>query len=231
MPLRAAAPFQLLLTGFEPFGGSAINPSQEVVRAIEAQHAQHDGIELHTRILPVEAKRGPATLVKAIDAARPDAVLCLGESGRAAAITIERLFINLADYRIADNAGVSLVNRAIVADGPAAYFSTLPVQALRDAIVASGVGVEFSLSAGAFLCNHVAYAMLHHLRRKRRAIPAGFVHLPRLPEQVRGGGGQGAGPSMPLDEMVRAVRAMIDALASSPRRSRRGSRAQERGRR
>ena len=218
---------RLLLTGFEPFGGSTINPSQEVVRAIEAQRAQSDGIELRTRILPVEAERGPATLVKAIDETRPDAALCLGESGRAAAITIERVFINLADYRIADNAGVALANRAIVAGGPAAYFSTLPVDTLRDAVAAAGVGVEFSLSAGAFLCNHVAYAMLHYLRQRRRAIPAGFVHLPRLPEQVRGRRG---GPSMPLDEMVRSVRAMIEALASSPRRSRSGGRSRARGR-
>lgn len=228
MPRHRTSHFRLLLTGFEPFGGSAINPSQEVVRAIEARDAEFNGITLHTRILPVESRRGPATLLKAIDATNPDAVLCLGESGRAVAITIERLFVNLADYRIADNAGIVLANRAIVSAGPAAYFSTLPVEVLRDAVVAAGVDVEFSLSAGAFLCNHVAYAMLHHLRQKRRAVPAGFVHVPRLPEQVQGEPGS---RSMPLNEMVHSVRAMIEALASSPQPSRAARRAPARGRR
>ena len=203
---------RLLLTGFEPFAGSAINPSQEVVRAIEASRDELIGVELHTRILPVEAKRGPAMLLKAIDDIAPDAVLCLGESARAAAITLERVFINLADYRIADNAGATLSMQAIARGGPAAYFSTLPLASLYAAVKRAQVPVEYSLSAGAFLCNHVAYAMLHQLRR-RKAVAAGFVHLPRLPEQIRN---EHDRPSMNLGEMVRALRAMIGALAAGP---------------
>lgn len=180
------------------------------MRAIRARRSALKGINLHTRILPVEAKRGPATLLAAVDEIRPDAVLCLGESSRAAAITIERVFVNLADYRIADNAGVVLTNQAIAARGPAAYFATLPVAALRGAVRAAGVPAELSLSAGAFLCNHVAYALLHHLHQRRPGVVAGFVHLPRLPQQVRGKAGA---PSMPRKNMVRAVEAMIAALA------------------
>lgn len=210
---------RLLLTGFEPFGGSSVNPSQEVVRAIEEREAtlQSRGIELHTCILPVEAKRGPASLLRTIDRVKPHAVICLGESGRAAAITIERVFINLADYRVADNAGTMLREKAIAAAGPAAYFTTLPIERLSDAVKRAGVPVESSLSAGAFLCNHVAYAMAHHLAKKRgNPIPAGFVHLPRLPEQVRGQRGK----PMPLQNMVRGVEAMILELDDMPRKPR-----------
>lgn len=223
MPRRATQPIRMLLTGFEPFGGSAVNPSQEVVRAIDSRRDELVSIELHTRILPVEAKRGPETLVNAVAETKPDAVLCLGEDGRASAITIERVFVNLADYRIADNAGVVLRNQAIVAHGPAAYFSTLPLEAMAQAARDADVAVEFSLSAGAFLCNHVSYVLLHELENRRRrttrkrVIPAGFVHLPRLPEQV---GGEVGMPSMSLAKMVRAIGAMLHVLAESlpPRR-------------
>jgi pyroglutamyl-peptidase len=218
---------RVLLTGFEPFGGSTINPSQEVVRAIEAARGLAKWparLELSTRILPVEARRGPATLLKAIDQIRPRAIVCLGESARAAAITIERIFINLADYSIADNAGTTLINKPIIRNGPAAYFSTLPVETLHKAVERSATPVQFSLSAGAFLCNHVAYAMLHHLRRTRRSVPAGFVHLPRLPQQP---GRMIGGASMELDQMVRAVMAMLTVLAA-PRRTGSRRRTQKR---
>lgn len=207
---------RILLTGFEPFGGSPINPSQEIVRAIDARRGEMAAVDLHTRVLPVEAKRGPAMLLASVDEIKPHVTLCLGESGRASAITLERIFVNLADYRIADNAGVTLKNQPIARHGPAAYFSTLPLPKLHDAVTAHGIAVEYSLSAGAFLCNHVAYALLHHLRQRR--VMAGFVHVPRLPEQVRG---SKHAPSMPLNVMTAAVEAMIVVLAKPQAAARR----------
>lgn len=209
---------RVLLTGFEPFGGSAVNPSQKVVESLAQGRSRlaERGIDLRTLILAVEAKRGPSALLRAIDRVKPDAVMCLGESGRATAITIERVFINLADYRIADNAGTFIANKPIARGGPAAYFTTLPFERLRDAVRDAGVAAELSLSAGAFLCNHVAYALAHHLAKRDREIPAGFVHLPRLPEQVRGQRGK---PSMPLDDMVRAVETMLQTMTPKSRRT------------
>ncbi len=212
MPRKASKPVRVLLTGFEPFGGSRVNPSQEVIRAIDFGDVPISGLEVRTRVLPVEAKRGPATLLRAVDAIKPDVVLCLGESGKTAGITLERVFINLADYRIADNAGVTLRERPIVRGGPAAHFSTLPLHTMRDAIAAKEVPVEFSLSAGAFLCNHVAYALLHHVRKRRMA--AGFVHLPCLPAQRRGRKQRGK-PSMKLETMLLATEAMLSVFAGA----------------
>src|SRR5512146_3041576 len=119
---------KLLLTGFEPFGGSPVNPSEQVVRAIERQGIK--GVQLQTAILPVERIAGPAMLIRAVQNDKPDAVLCLGEASRRAAISIERIAVNLLDYRIPDNAGQRVVDEPIVPNGPAALFISLPVRAM-----------------------------------------------------------------------------------------------------
>lgn len=204
---------KLLLTGFEPFGESKINPSEQVVRALE--HEKIRGVDLHTTILPVERVRGPQTLLDAVTRAKPDAVLCLGEASRRMAISIERVAINLMDYRIPDNAGQKIIDEPIVRDAPAAYFCTLPVRAMFDAVRAAGVPAELSLSAGAYLCNQVTYVLLHHLAQNRINIPAGFVHLPALLAQVAARDTMTPGASMGLDTMLVGVKTMVEAIRAS----------------
>lgn len=201
---------RLLLTGFEPFGGQSVNPSERVVEALRAQ--PFPGVDLCTKILPVDHERGPATLLAAVEAAQPDVVLCLGEAGRRMRLVIERVAINLLDYPIADNTGRHIVDQPIVADGPAAYFVTLPVRALHAAVRECGVPVELSLSAGTFLCNQVTYTLLHHLAISGATSRAGFIHLPFLPEQAARE--PGAVPSMSLEPMLRGLSTMIALLAS-----------------
>ena len=173
---------KLLLTGFEPFGGSDVNPSAQIV----AQLAETgiEGVLLNTAVLPVDRKGGPAKLIEAVDKIEPDAVLCLGQAGSRPVISIERVGLNLLDFRIADNLGEQVVDQPIIPDGPTAYFATLPVRAMQEAAMAVGVPAELSLSAGAFLCNQVTYEILHYLAQNRLQIPAGFVHVPFLPEQA-----------------------------------------------
>jgi len=202
---------KLLLTGFEPFNSSPINPSEQVVCTLAREKI--DGVELHTAILPVDRVRGPLMLIDAFERAQPDAVLCLGEASRRMAISIERVAINLLDFRIADNAGQKVMDEPIVRDAPAAYFCTLPVRAMCDAMRACGVPAELSLSAGAYLCNQVTYAMLHHLAQKDLKIPTGFVHLPALPEQVASR--DALIPSMGLATMIVGIRAAIAAIKTS----------------
>jgi pyroglutamyl-peptidase len=210
---------KLLLTGFEPFGGSQVNPSEQVVRRLVRDGVP--GVALHSAILPIDRHGGPATLLNAVRALHPDAILCLGEATRRMAISIERVAINLLDYRMADNAGYQAVDESIVPDGPAAYFVTLPVRAILDAVRAVGIPAELSLSAGAFLCNQVTYELLHYLTTHQLDIPAGFVHLPALPEQVTNA--YPPMPSMALETMARGICAVIGALqASVPSPSGRG---------
>jgi len=173
---------KMLLTGFEPFGGSQVNPSREVVGRLARDGVP--GVALHSAILRVDRQGGPATLLNAVRALHPDAILCLGEAARRMAISIERVALNLLDYRMADNAGHQAVDEPIVPGGPAAYFVTLPVRVILDAVRTAGIPAELALSAGAFLCNQVTYELLHYLTTHQLDIPAGFVHLPALPEQV-----------------------------------------------
>jgi pyroglutamyl-peptidase len=137
----------VLLTGFEPFGGSQVNPSAQVVGRLARDGVS--GVTLHSAILPVDRHGGPATLLNAVRACQPDAILCLGEAARRTAISIERVAINLLDYRMADNAGHQAIDEPIVPNGPAAYFVTLPVHAMLEAARTAGIPAELSLSAGA----------------------------------------------------------------------------------
>jgi pyroglutamyl-peptidase len=209
---------RLLLTGFEPFAGSPINPSEQVVRALEREGIP--GIDLQTAILPVDRVQGPAALIAAVQRGWPDVVLCLGEATRRMVISIERVAINLMDYRIPDNAGQQVMDEPIVPGGPAAYFSTLPVRAMLDAMCAAGIPAELSLSAGAFLCNQVLYTVLFDAAEHHPQMVAGFIHLPSLPQQVAGK--NPPIPSMGLETMVAGIRVAIERLKRDREQGRQG---------
>jgi pyroglutamyl-peptidase len=199
---------KLLLTGFEPFGGSSINPSELVVLTIA--HDRMPGVELRAAILPVDRTGSAAAAISAIKEFQPDAIVSLGEASRRIAISIERVGINLMDYRIADNSGNQVMDEPIVAGGPAAYFTTLPVRAMLDAVRAAAVPAELSLSAGAFLCNQVTYEVQHYLATQGLSTPAGFIHLPALPEQAVHR--EPLSASMGLETMVKGVRAALEVV-------------------
>lgn len=206
----------ILVTGFEPFGGSDLNPSREVLPLLAA--ATIRGVDLRTAVLPVVGGSGrraaPALLAAAVRRHEPSVLLCLGETGSRGEISIERVAINLRDYRIPDNAGRIVRDRPIVRNGPSALMTTLPVRRLLEAIRSTGAPCELSLSAGAFLCNEIMY---HALRISRRGHirAAGFIHLPRLPEQ-RPHRRRNA-PSLSLERSRRALLAAIAALRGPTR--------------
>jgi len=196
---------RLLLTGFEPFGIETLNPSQEVVRAITSEPLP--GIELDTLILPVVGRISFDRLIPAFDAGGYDAWLGLGEAGGRAHLSVERVGINVLIDRgpLSNNHG----EQALIADGAAAYFSTLPVTALAEAMSAAGAPTRVSNSAGTYICNEVLYAMGHHVAVAGREVPAGFIHLPYLPAQTTS---KPAQPSMALETQVLGVRAAIASI-------------------
>ncbi len=202
---------RILLTAFEPFGGSDRNPTLEIARSIGAAMPS-----IATAVLPVVTGTGPGSAWAVL---RPildepwDAVVHLGESAKATAIMVERVAVNLRDSSVADNTGSMLRDAPVVDGGPAAHFSTLPVRELVEASMAIGVPSALSLSAGTFLCNETMYRTLDALHGAGRSTLAGFVHVPQLPEQaaVRGG------PSMEVDAVVRAVGSMLRRLGEGPR--------------
>jgi pyroglutamyl-peptidase len=200
---------RILLTGFEPFGGSSVNPSEQVVRALDRQVVA--GTQIVTAILPVDWEKSPGCLISAIQNHQPDAVLCLGEASGRNAISIERVALNLLDFRIPDNAGATIIDHPIIADGPAAYFSTLPVREIASAIQAAGIPAELSLTAGSYLCNQIFYHMMHFTASAGKQIPAGFIHTPCLPQQAAAR--TTPLPSMDLQTILTAVTVSIKVIA------------------
>jgi len=199
------------LSGFEPFGGESINPSWKVARRLE--EAPLAGVEVVGICLPVAQYRAVDLAVAAIERIAPDLVISLGQAGGRARVTSERIAVNVDDYRMPDNDGNQPDGRRIAADGPDAYLCTLPVKRMVAAMIGAGVPAAISNTAGTYLCNHVAFSVLHYLSGKEQQIPAGFVHLPYLPEQVLSKPGEV--PSMTLDLMLAGLEAGLSAAVEA----------------
>ena len=201
----------MLLTGFEPFGSANINPSEQVVRILEAEGIC--GCKLHTAILPVAASSAPQRLAALLSELRPDWCVMLGLADGRTALSVERVAVNLCDFGIPDNGGSQLVDTPIAPDGPDAYFASLPVRAMTEAIRARGIPAELSLSAGAYLCNMAMYSALHTAHRQDLPTRCGFIHLPATPEMAASARRPMA--TMALPTIVEGVRAALAALVAS----------------
>ena len=201
----------VLVTGFEAFEGQRFNPSREIAHRLDGTTIA--GHSIVGAVLPVAFAQVPAILAALMERHRPVLVLATGQAGGRAALTLERVAINLADARIADNAGMQPIDAAIVADAPDAYFSDLPLKAMREAMRAAGAPTELSLSAGSFVCNQVFYTLCHLRDTQAQRFRCGFLHVPWLPAQVVDLIMQ---PSMDLGTMLDGVRAALEcALTTS----------------
>ena len=194
---------RLLISGFDPFGGEQINPSWEAVKRLPDRIGDYSltRIELPT-VYGLAAER----MLNAAKEILPDAILCIGQAGGRKAITPEVIGINLREASIADNAGVLYTGQPILSEGGNAYFSTLPVRKIVEAIRSQGIPAVLSYSAGAFVCNDLLYTLLHAYRNID--IPVGFIHVPFLPEQCK----DATVPSLSLETIVTALTAAIEAL-------------------
>jgi pyroglutamyl-peptidase len=201
---------KLLLTGFEPFGGEAVNPSWEIARALDGDEIED--VKVLAARLPVVWGRAVEALVDLIEREAPDIIVSLGQSGRED-ICPERVGINVSDSKSADNAGTVMTDAPIASDGPVGYWSTLPVKAMVDAMRAAGVPARVSNSAGTYLCNHVMYGALHHLASAGLHTPCGFVHVPALPEQAAPK--TRPEPSMGLETQIKGIRAALGACVTA----------------
>jgi pyroglutamyl-peptidase len=193
----------VLLTGFEPFDGAAINPAWEAVRTFRGWVDADYMVEILQ--LPCVFGLASRVLCGAVDEIRPGIVLCVGQAGGRAELAVEQVAINRDDAPIADNDGQQPVDTPIAIDGPPTYFSTLPVDAIVDALCARGLKASLSQTAGTFVCNHVFYGLMHHLQGKE--VTGGLVHVPYLPEQAAVVDGA---PSMALSEMIEGLRIAME---------------------
>lgn len=193
---------KLLITGFEPFGGEVRNPSWD---AVERLPDMVGGYALTKLCIPVVFGEAARAVLTAAEALRPDVILCIGQAGGRDAVTPEFVGINLMHAGIPDNGGNQPQDTPIIPGGDAAYFSTIPARRMVEAIRTIGIAAKPSYSAGTYVCNAVLYTVLAHCAGS--AVRAGFIHVPYAPEQAKAGV-----PSMPLDDMVKALTAAIAAL-------------------
>lgn len=211
LPVTPRPPRTVLLTGFAPFGGDDANPSWEAARALAG--ARIRGHRVVARCLPVEFGRSLRELRSAIRELKPAAVVCVGLAAGRAQVAIERVAINVDDARIPDNAGASPVDAPIVADGPAAYFATLPIKAILVALRGAGIPAVVSQTAGTYVCNHVFYGLMHALRRTP-GVRGGFIHVPYAPADAVAHPGA---PSLPLELTTEALRIALRTTLGTTR--------------
>lgn len=191
---------KLLITGFEPFGGEAVNPSWEAVARLPAEIS---GYTLTKLRLPVVFGEAANAVLRLAEETEYDVILCIGQAGGRQTITPELVGINLRHTSIPDNEGNEPKDQPILPRGDAAYFSTLPVRQMADAISRAGIPSQVSYSAGTYVCNDLLYTLLAHFRGSRTRV--GFIHIPYSTEQ-------GKEPSMDLEQMIRGLTVAIQHI-------------------
>lgn len=200
---------KILLTAFDPFNGEAVNPAQEAVKLVRSELFNAELCKLY---LPTVFGQSQEILFDALRREKPDAVLCVGQAGGTCAISVERVAINLNDATIADNVGRIPHEEAIRADGPVAYFSTLPIQAIVRALQEAGIPAAISNTAGTFVCNHILYGLLDTLAKSYPTTRGGFIHVPFIPTQVLD---KPKMPSMALSTIAQALEVALQTIIAT----------------
>jgi pyroglutamyl-peptidase len=203
----------ILLTGFEPFGGEAVNASWEAVRRLH--RARIDGSEIRVMLLPTVFGAADEMLLSEIRSSLPDAVIMVGQAAGRDAIALEHRAINRAHAFIADNAGRQPCDQRVRHDAPVSYGSTLPMSSIAQGLQNAGIAFKPSQSAGTFVCNSVFFSVCHHRETANPELPVGFIHVPVTPEQAANR--PIVTPSMPVDRLVAALRLAASATAAALR--------------
>ena len=200
---------KILITGFDPFGGETVNPAYEAVKLLPDTIAGAEIIKLE---VPTQFHRAGVVLEDAMQQHKPDVVICVGQAGGRAAITPEKVAINLMDGRIPDNAGYQPVDVPIQEDGEAAYFTSLSVKAMVQRMRDAGIPAAVSYTAGTYVCNYLLYTLLYLIDKKYPHVRGGFIHVPYAMEQVIN---KPLGtPSMDLRQIARGLETAVEAVAA-----------------
>ncbi|HHY16870.1 MAG TPA: pyroglutamyl-peptidase I [Firmicutes bacterium] len=194
----------ILVTGFDPFGGERVNPASRAVSRLTGMET--NGYQIVTREIPTVFGKSGQVVQQAIQDLNPSVVINVGQAGGTHAIRVERLAVNMDDARIPDNENNQPEDSPIVIDGPVAYWSTIPVRRIVEELQQNGIPAFISYTAGTYVCNHVFYSTRHFVESNRLPIKVGFIHVPYLPEQVIN---KPPLPSMSEDTIVRALEIVI----------------------
>lgn len=195
---------KIVVTAFEPFGGEVINPANEALQLLEEEV---QGVKIVKLVVPTVFGKAINTIEAVLEKEKPNVVICIGQAGGRADITVERIAINIDDAKMADNEGNMPVDKPIIKDGPAAYFSTLPIKKIVEKIKDHGIPASVSNSAGTFVCNHLMYGLLDTIDKQKLNTIGGFIHVPYIPQQTLE---KINTPSMSLEDITRAIRCAIE---------------------
>ncbi|MEG0013617.1 MAG: pyroglutamyl-peptidase I [Cellulosilyticaceae bacterium] len=199
---------KVLITGFDPFGGEAINPALEAVKGLPSQIGNIEVIKLE---IPTVFGESLKKIEEAIESHNPDVVISVGQAGGRFGITPERVAINIDDARICDNQGNQPVDTNVYVDGENAYFTNLPIKAMTKAMGEAGIPASVSNTAGTFVCNHVMYGVLYMINKKYPHIRGGFIHVPYIPAQVTNKANM---PSMALQDITKGLEICVEVAAN-----------------
>lgn len=200
---------KVLITGFDPFGGEAINPALEAVKLLPDNIAGAEVIKLE---IPTVFYKSAEVLEKYIDEYKPNAVICVGQAGGRFTVTPERVAINIDDARIKDNEGNQPIDIQIKEDGAPAYFTNLPIKAMVKNMIDAGFPAAVSNTAGTFVCNHIMYNVLYLADKKYPGMKGGFIHVPYIPNQVIS---KANTPFMSLENIAKCLELCIEALVNN----------------
>ncbi len=196
--------YKVLVTGFTPFGQESVNPSYQAASLLPEFI---EDTKIYVRELPTVFEKAPKILESYIDEIKPDAVICVGQAGGDAEISVERVGINLMSANIPDTEGNKPMDQPISDSGENAYFSTLPTREIVERLQSCGIPSKLSYSAGTYVCNNILYCLLQLVERKYPKMKGGFIHVPYMEKQVIG---KPAGtPSMSLEMMTKALEEVI----------------------
>ncbi|UCD44820.1 MAG: pyroglutamyl-peptidase I [Candidatus Bathyarchaeota archaeon] len=197
----------ILLTGFEPFGGNEVNPSIQACRELEGK--TYNGYRALVEETPLRYHEIKGLIEGHIERYKPAAVICTGQGG-GGGLSVERVAINVASARMRYNCGYKPIDEPLNSDGPVAYWTKLPFRELLVALKEAGIPSRLSNSAGTFGCNQIFYHLMDCLARERLDVPAGFIHVPMLPEQVLE---KRNATSMSLDLIAKGLAVVVEEIS------------------
>jgi pyroglutamyl-peptidase len=197
---------RLLMTGFTPFLGYDVNPSQLLVEALAQGAVRLPGIAIEARLLRTDYRLSEVDFDAALAEVRPDAVVSFGLAFSADEIRPERIAVNFDDGMEAELP----VARRIAEGGPVGYWSTLPVDAIMAGLAEAALPAKASNHAGGYICNHIFYYARHRIETEGLALPMGFVHVPPLPQQLAGAPER---KGLALDRLIEAAGVIARVVA------------------
>lgn len=200
---------RILLAGFEPFGGDKVSPSEMIARSLDG--AMLAGRPVSARVVPVETRNVRERFEQFLIAESPDIVILLSQFGGRAALSVERVAVNVLDFEFPDNVGVMRKSDVISRGGAEARISNLPLERIVEAWHGAGVPGYVSNAAGTFIGNQALYEMLALTENASPPVLVGLVHLPYLPAQAIAAGSESS-PSMTFDLAKKGIETLIEAV-------------------